>query len=76
MVKDDPQTELIAYIRELDSSEQISLLKQLKLRKALAEARALDKKLRVKNKGKKLITDDEIAAIVRGIRKRNAKSST
>ena len=75
MFKENPQTELVTYINQLDTSEQSSLLKQLKLRKALLQARALDKKQRAFNKGKQLLSNDEIVSIVRNIRKANAKSS-
>lgn len=74
MFKENPQAELVTYIAELESSEQTNLLKQLKLRKALLQARALDKKQRAFNKGKQLLSNDEIVSIVRNIRKTNAKS--
>ncbi len=75
MFKENPQAELVSYITQLDTSEQSSLLKQLKLRKALLQARALDKKQRSANKGKLLLSNDEIVSIIRNIRKKNAKLS-
>jgi hypothetical protein len=76
MLRENPLSELTNYIKQMDASEQSRLLRQFKRRDASLKARALDKKQRALAKGRKLLTEVEIAAIVRSIRKANAQKKT
>ena len=76
MLRENIPVELVAYISRMEVSEQNSLLKQLQLRDTLIKAKELDKNQKAFIKGSKRLSDDEIVAIVRSIRKRNAKSKT
>jgi hypothetical protein len=73
MLRENISNELVTYISRLDKTEQSSLLKQLRMRSVLLQARELDKKQKSSAKGKPRMSDDEIASIVRSIR-RNVRS--
>lgn len=72
MFKEDTQNELIGYISRMDEGEQEKLLDALKKKELYRQAAALDAKGRKMKKGKK-ITIDEVCAIVREVRRENAR---
>lgn len=76
MLRENIPVELAAYISRMDENEQNSLLRQLKMRDAFFQARVLDKKQKTFNNSTKRLREDEIALIVRSIRKKNARSKT
>lgn len=73
MFKEDTQNELIGYISRMGEGERKRLLESLKKQEVYKKVVEADKKQRAFNKGKKKMTDDEVVAIVRQIRRKNAR---
>ena len=62
------------YVRRMDEGEQKRLLSVLKKNDLYKRAAALDKKQRAFNKGKRLLSDEEIVKIVRDVRRKRANA--